>query len=119
MTDKEIFIQFALGTINLSLLHEIVQNTSNPKILMKAAYYFVKENYREDNTFKKESFRIARAFTINDMTNADLKQYIITAQAINRLSIESPFAGVESRRTLSLNCRKEQFKKLHSLLFED
>lgn len=135
ISDKEILVQLALGTFNISLLYLLIQETNNPVVLTAAAKTFVKLDTNTEYSLTTSILDtilspanaddITTAFMNNKYTPPLVKSYVIVARQIKNLergrtklinTLSSDWNQYHSVRQEQL---KEKFEKIHQQLFDD
>lgn len=127
ISNKEILVQLALGTFNISLLRALVQETNNPTILTAAAKTFVKLNVEKDSSISSnlDADIITNMFMNNKHTPPPVKSYVIVARQIKNIErrkqnlINSHEYHPPYFYGATIKSLQEEFKKLHLQLFDD
>lgn len=131
ISDKEILVQLALGTLNIFLLYSLVQETNNPAVLTAAAKTFVKLRASDGDSASPmilgigDADLITNAFMNNKHTPPLVKSYVMVARQIKNLerartklinTLSSDWTQYHSTRQEQLT---KEFEKIHQQLFDD
>lgn len=136
ISDKEILVQLALGTFNISLLYLLVQETNNPVVLTAAAKTFVKLDTNTKYSLTTSILdtilnpanadNITTAFMNNKYTPPLVKSYVIVARQIKNLErgrtklINNTYSSDWNQyHSTTQEQLKEKFEKIHQQLFDD
>lgn len=121
MTDKEILVQLALGTFDLSLLLRTVQDTKDPKIIVATAHLFVKLDINKYSiTDGITADVITNAFIDNEFTPQLVKDYIMAARQIKHLEHKQCYSSTDAKcLKYEIKSRKANLKILYNRIFKD
>lgn len=133
ISDKEILVQLALGTFNISLLYLLVQETNNPIVLTAAAKTFVKLDTNTEYSLTTSILDtilspanaddITTTFMNNKHTPPLVKSYVMVARQIKNIERhkqnlrKGPGPHPPHFYNASIRPLQEEFEKLHQQLF--
>jgi len=124
MTEKEILIQSALGTLPAATFYKLLKETTNPKVITAIAEQFVKLDVSKESSIPngESADEITNLFMNNKYTPQLVKSYVILARQIKNARASkmiqlTHYYHHHYNKDIELMCTK--LKELHQQLFKD